>query len=79
MNGTPFHAIGDFLRTMLQQVPLSTVRWLFIACLVAVLVLVLRLPSNQARSDVGSGRWDENLKIWATLALLIQIAIYILL
>ena len=76
MNSTPLHSFGDWIRNALIGIPLPTVRWIFIACLVAVLLAVWRLPNSETTPETGSQRWDDNLKIWASLALIIQIVIY---
>ena len=73
---TPLHDFGDFLRQALQTVPLLAVRILFVASLVALLVWVLRLPPSATTPPGGAKRWDENLKLGAALALIIQILIY---
>lgn len=73
---TPLHTIGDLLRHLLGQIPMPAVRMLFLALQVGLLIWVLRLPSEATTSPEGRGRWDENLKLWASVALLLQIAIY---
>ncbi len=73
---TPLHHFGEFLRQSLQTIPLPAVRVLFVASLVALLIWVLRLPQSATCPDGGAKRWDENLKLGASLALLIQILIY---
>lgn len=76
---TPIHRLGDFLREALSLIPLGAVRFLFVLCLVALLVWVVRLPREATTPAGGAKRWDENLKVGATIALLIQILIYSLL
>jgi len=56
-------------------VPLGVVRLLFLMLLVGLLVWVLRLPNSETAPE-GSSKPFENLKIWAALALGIQILIY---
>ena len=73
---TPLHQFGEWLRQSLQVIPLSMIRILFVASLVALLIWVLRLPKSATTPDGGAKRWDENLKIGASVALLIQILIY---
>jgi hypothetical protein len=73
---TPLHHIGEFLRQSLQAIPLAAVRVLFVASLVALLVWVLRLPPRATTPPGGARRWDENLKVGAAIALLIQVLIY---
>ncbi len=76
---TPLHQFGDLLRDALTAIPLWCVRALFVASLIAVLVWLLRLPRSATTPRDGRARWDENLKTTASIALLIQIAIYSLL
>ena len=75
---TPLHQIGNALRELVLSVPLPAVRVLFVLVPLALLVWVLFLPREHTRPPGGKGRAGENLKIWAALALLIQIAIYAL-
>ncbi len=76
---TPLHDFGDWLRQLLAAIPLSLVRVLFVGSLVAVLMWVLTLPRSETTPAGGSKRWDDNLKLSAGLALVIQIVIYSLL
>jgi len=77
MQETLLHQIGDYLRNGLQAVPLEAVRYLFMLLIATVLILILRLPTSETTPvKKGPVRWDENLKIWASLALLIQLVIY---
>ncbi len=73
---TPLHRIGEFLRQVMLSIPLPLVRWLFVASLVAVLIWVVRLPTVATTPPGGAKRWDENLKVGAVLALVIQILLY---
>jgi hypothetical protein len=77
MQETILHQFGNILRNTLQSIPLDFVKYLFLLLIATVLIVVLRLPTSET-TPVKSGpvRWDENLKIWASLALLIQLAIY---
>jgi hypothetical protein len=76
---TILHDLGALVRELLQSVPLSAVRAMFVGSLLLVLVWVLRLPRSAVIPEGGSGRWDENLKPVAAVALGIQIVIYLLL
>jgi hypothetical protein len=77
MQETLLHQIGNYLRSSLQAFPLDAARYLFLLLIAAVLILILRLPTSETTPvKTGPLRWDENLKIWATLALLIQLVIY---
>jgi hypothetical protein len=73
---TPLHQFGDALRSWLSAIPLSGVRGLFVATLVVLLIWVWRLPRHVTTPPGGARRWDENLKLGATAALVIQIVIY---
>ena len=73
---TPLHAFGNFLRELLQTVPLGWVRLLFVGSLGLVLLWVLRLPRAETTPATSSTRWDENLKLGAAIALVIQMLIY---
>lgn len=72
---TPLHHFGSFVRDLFAAIPLAAARGLFLATLVVVLVWVIRLPKETARSSPAS-RWTEDLRVWAAVALAIQIAIY---
>ncbi len=76
---TPLHEIGEMVRQWMLAVPMPVVRCLFVALPVIVLVWMLRLPKSETEPPGGAQRWDENLKIGAGAALVIQIVIYCLL
>ncbi|MEQ9408931.1 MAG: hypothetical protein RIK87_14435 [Fuerstiella sp.] len=76
---TPLHQLGEFLRESLDVVPLAAVRVLFVGTLVGLLIWVLRLPRSATTPADGPQRWDENLKVGASAAVLIQIVIYLFL
>ena len=73
---TPLHYFGTTLREALAAVPMWCVRTLFVCSLVVLLIWVLRLPREATTPPQGVKRWDEQLKIVATISLLIQILIY---
>lgn len=73
---TPLHTIGEMLRSLLLQIDLAYVRALFVAIPVVLLGWVLTLPRSEARPPTGPGRLSEDLRLWAALALAIQILIY---
>jgi hypothetical protein len=73
---TLLHYFGDFLRELLAAVPLGWVRVAFVALPMAVLAWVVALPKAHTRPQRDQTHWAEDLKIWAVLALLVQIAIY---
>jgi hypothetical protein len=76
------HHFGQAIRDLFALIPLAAVRVLFVATLIGVLAWVLTLPRQATcpadRPADRPAAWSENLKIWAALALLIQIAIYAL-
>lgn len=76
---TPLHYIGETVRSLLLQVPLPMVRVLFLAIPLLLLIWVLRLPRDATTPTDGSGRWFKNLKVGASIALVLQIIIYSLL
>jgi hypothetical protein len=76
---TILHQIGDSLRNLLLAVPLAWARGLFVGSLLALFLWVMTLPRSETSPPRGATRWDENLKLWAGIALVIQIAIYSLL
>lgn len=76
---TPLHHFGDWVRHWMLHVPLSAVRGIFVLTLVALLIWVLLLPRAVTTPPGGARRWDENLKLGASAAVLFQIAIYLLL
>jgi hypothetical protein len=55
------------------------VRLLFVGSLILLLIWVLMLPAKATTPPGGAKRWDENLKLGATVALVIQILIYTIL
>lgn len=73
---TIFHEFGDLLRSVLQAIPMPLVRIVFVATLVVLLVWVIRLPRTVTEPPGGAKRWDENLKLGACLALIVQIILY---
>lgn len=76
---TPLHDFGDAIREALTAVPTSAARALFIAVLAVLLIWVLRLPRERTRPAEGEpAGWSSNLKLWAALALVIQITIYLI-
>jgi len=76
---TPLHHLGEFFRDLLLRVPLDGVRGLFVAALAGLLLWVLWLPREQTCPPAAPGRPLQNLKLWAALALLLQIVIYLVL
>ncbi len=89
MTSTPLHFVGDTLRHALLAIPLPVVRALFLALLAGVLVWVLMLPRSETTEPDGDdqdgdgqdrgSRGGVNLKVGATIALVLQLAIYSLL
>lgn len=76
---TWMHTVGTGLREVLMQIPLGVVRVLLVLVLVVLLLWVLRLPREMTRPPEGeAGGFSGNLKIWAAVALGLQIVIYCL-
>ena len=73
---TPIHALGEWLRNTLALIPMGVVRVFFVALPVLLIVWVLRLPRVATTPPGVESRPFENLKLWAVLALLIQVLIY---
>jgi len=73
---TPLHHIGQTIRDLLLTIPMPMVRTLFVLLHVALLIWLLRLPRAETTPPNGKGGWASNLKVWAALAVLVQIAIY---
>lgn len=72
----PLHWIGALLRTGFQQIPLVGARGLFIALPLLLMVWVLRLPDRETTPAGRDCHWSEDLKVWAWMALAIQVVIY---
>lgn len=73
---TPLHYIGELFRNLSLAVPLPVVRVIFLALLVGLLIWVTRLPKAETTPPEGTGKATENLKLWASIALGMQIVIY---
>lgn len=73
---TMLHTIGDTVRDLMLQVPLPVVRAAFLAVPVVLLIWVLRLPREETTPEEPTGRFGENLKLGAAVALLLQVVIY---
>lgn len=76
MTRTILHTVGDQLREAFASIPIPVVRWLFLAVPVILLAWVLLLPRRAVTRPEGAGRWDENLRLWAAVALVMQIVVY---
>ena len=74
---TLLHTLGEFVRELLAWIPLSWGRGLFVAVPVLLLIWVLALPREATTSKEYPRRISGNLKLWASVALLIQIAVYV--
>ena len=76
---TPLHWFGDLVRSVMMAVPMGVVRAIFVGLLLALLVWVLRLPKDRVRPPEGAREGlSANLKLWAAIALLLQVLIYLL-
>ena len=77
---TPLHYIGDFFRELVLAIPLWAARGIFVLVLVAVFIWVIRLSSEKVRPQTNEPRhWSSNLKLWAAIAIGLQIIIYVIL
>ena len=75
---TPLHRLGETLRDAMLAIPLPIVRIVFVGILILLAIWVIRLPAEETTPPEGARKWDENLKPFAVLALLIQVAIYLI-
>ncbi|MCZ6674928.1 MAG: hypothetical protein O7C75_18515 [Verrucomicrobia bacterium] len=76
---TPLHHIGDFFRQLVLAVPLPLARAIFVLVLVVLLIWIIRLPSERVRPPSNDqGGWASNLKLWAAIAIVLQILIYLI-
>jgi hypothetical protein len=76
---SPLHSVGQLLRELLAQIPLSVVRVVFVAIPLVLMIWVLRLPTERTTPADGRRSWDVDLRVWAWLALGVQVVIYCLL
>lgn len=76
---SPLHYFGDFIRELLLKVPLPFARALFVLLMLALLIWILTLPRKEVTRSESSNRLSENLRIWAALALFVQVIVYIFL
>ena len=75
---TPLHQFGEMLRNLMISIPMPVVRCLFIAFFVALIIWVIRLPKHRYTPPNEEIKgWSSNLKIWALIALGLQVVIYI--
>ena len=73
---TPLHVLGDTLRDALAAVPLGVVRGCFVLLPVVLVIWTWSLSPRQTCPRGSTPRWYQDLRIWATVALGAQIAIY---
>lgn len=73
---TFLHSIGNVLRLQLESVPLGVARWLMIGVFLVLLFWVIQVPSRRATPADRPSIWLDDLRIWAWLALMIQVVIY---
>ncbi len=72
----PLHWIGLLLRQGFGSIPLTVARGLFVAIPLLLMVWVMRLPDRDTTPKDRDCHWSEDLKVWAWLALAIQVVIY---
>lgn len=75
---TILHWIGEHLRNAFLQVPMWVARGLFLAVFFVLMVWIVQLPKSETTPSANSP-WHEDLRIWAWLALLIQLFVYAIL
>lgn len=73
---SPVHFIGEQLRSVFLMIPMWFVKGLFIAVPLTLMIWVVRLPTARAVPPGTTHRWDEDLRIWAWLALALQVLVY---
>lgn len=73
---SPLHHIGHWLRELAIGIPLPAVRGLFLLLPIVLVVWVLTLPRRHTTAPDRPYRASENLKLWAVLALLLQVVVY---
>lgn len=76
MHGGPLHWIGDTLRAAFLLVPMEFVQAVFVAVPLLLMVWVLRLPTAETTPPESRGGWADDLKVWAWLALAMQVLVY---
>ena len=75
---TILHYFGDQLRAVYLLVPLWAARGLFLAVLLGLMIWVVQLPKSATTPVASEYHWHEDLRVWAWLALLIQLFVYAL-
>lgn len=70
--------IGDQLRAGFLQIPLWAARGLFLTLLFGLMVWIVQMPKS-ATAPRADSPWHEDLRVWAWLALVIQMFAYALL
>jgi hypothetical protein len=70
--------IGEQLRTAFLQIPLWVAKGLFLGVFFALMIWIVQLPKSATTPQPNSA-WHEDLRIWAWLALLIQLFVYAML
>lgn len=72
----PLYWFGSLLRYGFSLIPMVGARALFVAIPLLLMVWVLRLPDAETTPADRDCHWSEDLKVWAWLALAIQVVIY---
>jgi hypothetical protein len=73
---TFLHWTGNALRELLELVPLSMARWVFIGLFLVLMFWILQLPTSEVTPQDRQSRWYEDLRIWAWVSLMCQVLIY---
>ena len=75
---TFLHQIGELVRGWMMAVPMPVVRALFVLLPLVLLLWVLRLPRQTVQAPTRHGeKGGANLKLWAAVALALQVVIYL--
>ena len=69
---------GEHLRTLFLQIPLWIARGLFLGVFFMLMVWIVQMPKS-ATTPRADSPWHEDLRIWAWLALIVQMLVYSLL
>jgi hypothetical protein len=70
--------IGEQLRSAFLQIPMWAARALFLGVFLALMVWVVQLPKSVTTPKSDSA-WHEDLRLWAWLALVLQLLAYAML
>jgi hypothetical protein len=72
----PLQYVGHQLRELFLLIPMWVVQGLFIAVPLLLMIWIIRQPEAAATPPGHSHRWDEDLRVWAWVALALQVVLY---